>query len=177
VSDTPGAAAAKGGKATSFAWEADSSQAAKAANQAAMRRLAAAPKQTPSAPRIGGEIERALLSTLKGDAARQLAYVREHVSAAVLRKHWRRAPLGPDLLGLLVRRLADLAEEEPELAAELLGAVGSAPSARTQAGMFDAEEQSALDQLLKKLGPAAAAVAWPAEDEPGHRSGGSDFDY
>lgn len=133
---------------------------------AVVQRLAAAPPRAPVAPRTGGDVEKAILSTLKGDAARQLAYVKEHVSAAALRRFYRRAPLGPDLLGALVRLLANLAEEDAKLAGDLLGAIAAAPSSRTQAGMFDAEERAALDSLLSRVGPDAAGV-WEGRPESG----------
>jgi len=111
-------------------------------------------------------VEKAILSTLKGDTGRQLAYVKEHVSAAVLQRFYRRAPVGPDLLAALVRLLGDLAEEDTHLAAELLGSLASAPSSRTQAAMFDAEERAALQRLLALVGSEAAAV-WEGRPESG----------
>mmetsp|Transcript_42638 Transcript_42638/g.110201 ORF Transcript_42638/g.110201 Transcript_42638/m.110201 type:complete len:815 (-) Transcript_42638:102-2546(-) len=157
----PSAGAERRTQAATPAWETDIRAMQAAQQQAAARRMAAAPAKMPSAPRIGGEVEKALLSTLKGDAARQITYIREHVSPTTVSRFWKRAPLGPDLLGVLVQRLADLAEEDTALAAELLTAVGAAPSSQTQAEMFDAEERSALQRLLAKVGPETAAKAWP----------------
>mmetsp|Transcript_83173 Transcript_83173/g.269275 ORF Transcript_83173/g.269275 Transcript_83173/m.269275 type:complete len:840 (+) Transcript_83173:85-2604(+) len=122
----------------------------------------------PPAPRTGGEVEKALLSTLKGDAGKRLAYVKEHLGADVLRKLFRRTPPGPDLLAALVRVFADLAEAGDEaLAGQLLSALGEAPSARTQAAMFDADERACLQLLLGRLGPEAGS-AWKdaTVDEP-----------
>mmetsp|Transcript_87016 Transcript_87016/g.186449 ORF Transcript_87016/g.186449 Transcript_87016/m.186449 type:complete len:851 (+) Transcript_87016:51-2603(+) len=143
-----GASGARGGKAK----EDDSAQ-----------RLAALPSRPPPPPRNGGDVEKALLSTLKGDAARQLAYLREHLSPAQLRKFYRKAPLGPDLLAVLMSLLADLAEQDANAAGEVLSALAAAPSARTQTAMFDAKEQAALKRLLGRVAPA---VAKPWEPEP-----------
>lgn len=124
---------------------------------AVSQRLAAAPLKQPPAPKNGSDVEKALLNTLKGDASRQLTYVREHLSVSSVRRLYRRAPLGPDLLAELIRLLADLAQEDAAAAAELLRALAVAPSTKTHAAMFNIEEQSALQRLLALLGPDAAA--------------------
>eukprot|EP00933_Yihiella_yeosuensis_P016867 TRINITY_DN14267_c0_g1_i1.p1 TRINITY_DN14267_c0_g1~~TRINITY_DN14267_c0_g1_i1.p1 ORF type:complete len:839 (-),score=222.19 TRINITY_DN14267_c0_g1_i1:117-2399(-) len=122
-----------------------------------------------AAPRNGSDVEKILLSTAKGDNARQLAYVKEHLSAENLRKFYRRAPLGPDLLAIVIRILSELAQEDVSAARERLGALAAAPSARTQTAMFDPEEKAALNRLLSKVGSEAAA-AW---EEPSGTEGGA----
>merc|ERR1712217_203645 len=47
---------------------------------ALMQRLAPVTLRPPPVPKTGGDVEKALLSTLKGDLAKQLAYVREHLT-------------------------------------------------------------------------------------------------
>jgi len=118
----------------------------------------ASSRQLP-APRTGGEIEKVLLTTLKSDPQRQLAYVREHLLGSNLRRFFKRSPLGPDLLARLVRISADLAKEDAQYAEELVCALAAAPSAKTDAAMFDAEEQKVLQGLTSRLGPKAAE-AW-----------------
>lgn len=135
-------------------------------------RLVVAPARPPPAPRTGADVEKALLSSLKGDSARQLSYLREHLTAVSLRRFFRRAPLGPDLLAVLVGLLAEVAEEDTPLAASLLAALADAPSSRTQAAMFSAEEQAALQKLLLRVGGAAAA-AWHGEREEQAADGGA----
>jgi hypothetical protein len=111
------------------------------------------------APKTGADIEKALLVTLKTDKERQLAYVREHISVAALRRHFKRAPMGPDLISRLIHITADLAEEDCQLAGEITCALASVPSAKTDAAMFDADEQEVLQRLISRTGPSAAE-AW-----------------
>merc|ERR1711920_603752 len=115
------------------------------------------PMRSLAAPRNGGDVEKALLSTLKDDAARA-AYVKEHLSAEAVRKLFQRTPLGPDLLATVVRLTGMLAAEDGSEAAagQLMAALASTPSARTYAAMFDKKERQALDTLLHRLGPGAA---------------------
>lgn len=129
----------------------------------AVRPVRAVASAAPSAPRTGADVEKALLSTLKSDAARRSAYVKEHLTAESVRKFFKRAPPGPDLLAALVRSLADLADAgDSVLAGQLLQALSEAPSAHVQAAMFDAEEQASLSRLLGRVGPEAAAK-WSGE--------------
>ncbi|CAE8693110.1 unnamed protein product [Polarella glacialis] len=111
------------------------------------------------APKMGSDVEKALLSIAQGNAGRQLAYVKEHVSAEVIRKFFRKVPLGPDLLAAMVLVLADLAEEDLPAAADRLAAIASNRSSKTQCAMFDAAERAVFDGLLARVGPEAAA-AW-----------------
>merc|ERR1711977_262875 len=112
-----------------------------------------------TAPKTASDVEKALLSTLKKDSERQLAYVREHLPVATLRRFYKRSPLGPDLLARFVRISADLVEEDGERAEELLCFLAAAPSAKTDAAMFDAEERDVLDRLTARLG-SRATEAW-----------------
>jgi len=114
--------------------------------------------RAPQAPKTGAEVEKALLNQLKGDAAKQAAYVREHLPGQALRKFFRRAPCGPDLLAALVGALAELAQEDASGAEERLTALATTPSAKIHAAMFDAKERVAFDQLLARVGPEAGAV-------------------
>lgn len=125
----------------------------------ALRARAAAP---PVAPKTAADVEKALLSGLK-EAAQRTAYVKEHLSATALRSLYRRAPLGPDVLAAIVQTLDEISAEDAALASELLAALAAAPSARTQAAMFDDKERQALERLLKRLGPSAACWASPED--------------
>jgi len=111
------------------------------------------------APRTGADVEKALLSTAKSDAARQLAYIKEHVTADALRRFYRKTPLGPDLLATMIRLLLQLAADDVPSARERLATIAASPSAKTQSAMFDAEERVSFDKLLVLVGPDAAA-AW-----------------
>jgi len=111
------------------------------------------------APRTGADVEKALLSTAKSDAGRQLAYIKEHVTADALRRFYRKTPLGPDLLAAMVRLLLQLAADDVPLARERLAAIAASPSAKTQSAMFDADERVSFDKLLALVGPDAAS-AW-----------------
>merc|ERR1719262_1252987 len=91
------------------------------------------PAKPLPAPRAGTDIEKALLATLKSDPTRQLAYVREHVSVATLRRFFKRTPMGPDLLARFVHICADLVEEDTQQAADLICALAGVPSAKTDA--------------------------------------------
>jgi len=165
ISDLGGGPAADGRRAPGGAPGAAGGAAHRPVPAALVRRVAAAPTKGPGAPRTGGEVEKVLLSTLKADATQRLAYVTEHLPAEAIRKLFRRAPLGPDLLAALVRALADLAAEDAARAAASLSALAEAPSALTQARMFDAEEKGSLEKLLKLVGPEAAAPWRPSGDE------------
>jgi len=111
------------------------------------------------APRNSSDVEKALLTTLKTNRERQLAYVREHLPVATLRRFYKRSPLGPDLLARLIRISADLAEVDAQHAEDLVCALAVAPSAKTDAAMFDAEEQDVLQRLTSRLG-SKATEAW-----------------
>lgn len=137
-------------------WEAK--EAAGPASALPQRLPEASSKQLP-APRTGADIEKALLTTLKSDSERQLAYVREHLSGVGLRRFFKRAPLGPDLLARLICVSDDLAKEDTQRAEDLICALAAAPSAKTDAAMFDDEEQKVLQGLTSRLGPKAAE-AW-----------------
>lgn len=110
----------------------------------------------PSAPRSGGDVEKALLITCKNDSGRQRSYIREHLKPKSVRKFWRNCPIGADLLALLVRLLADTASTEDR---ELVSAIGAAPSTATLVAMFDAGEMAALKKLQDRVG-VEAFVAW-----------------
>lgn len=111
------------------------------------------------APRTGADVEKALLSTAKNDPGRQVAYIREHVTADALRRFYRKTPLGPDLLAAMMRLLLRLADDDIPSAKERLAAIAASPSAKTQSAMFDADERASFDKLLALVGPDAAA-AW-----------------
>eukprot|EP00931_Biecheleriopsis_adriatica_P091296 TRINITY_DN65188_c0_g1_i1.p1 TRINITY_DN65188_c0_g1~~TRINITY_DN65188_c0_g1_i1.p1 ORF type:complete len:842 (-),score=220.89 TRINITY_DN65188_c0_g1_i1:72-2405(-) len=130
----------------------------------------AAARRTIPAPRNGADVEKALLSTAKGNAASQLAYIKEHVSADALRRFYRKTPLGPDLLAVLMRLLADLADEDVPAARERLSALASAPSSRTYVAMFDAQERAAFSRLLSRVGSEASSV-WEDAAAPGGEGG------
>eukprot|EP00930_Biecheleria_cincta_P095019 TRINITY_DN868_c0_g1_i1.p1 TRINITY_DN868_c0_g1~~TRINITY_DN868_c0_g1_i1.p1 ORF type:complete len:843 (-),score=199.46 TRINITY_DN868_c0_g1_i1:210-2738(-) len=111
------------------------------------------------APRTGADVEKALLSTAKSHAGRQLAYIKEHVTADALRRFYRKTPLGPDLLATMMQLLLQLAHEDVSSARERLAAIAASPFAKTQSAMFNAEERASFDKLLVLMGPDAAA-AW-----------------
>jgi len=123
------------------------------------QRLPDASSKPLPAPRISSDVEKALLTTLKSDQGLQLAYVREHLSIEAFRKFYKRCPLGPDMLARLIRICSDLAEEDAPRAEELLCALAAAPSSKTDAAMFDAEEQAVLQRLNSRLG-TKATEAW-----------------
>lgn len=111
------------------------------------------------APRTGADVEKALLSTAKNDPGRQIAYIREHVTADALRRFYKKTPLGPDLLAAMMRLLLRLADDDVPSARDRLAAIAASPSAKTQSAMFDADERASFDKLLALVGPDAAA-AW-----------------
>jgi len=135
------------------------SKPAAAVPTAVMERLANAASRPLPAPKTSSDVEKALLTTLKKEPERQVAYVREHVSVATLRRFYKCSPLGPDLLATLIRITANLVEADKQLAEDLLCALAAAPSAKIDAGMFDAEEQEALRKLTSCLG-SKATDAW-----------------
>lgn len=145
----------RNGKAMPTAMPWDSKPAAGGAQ--VLQRLPDSSKPLP-APRTSSDIEKALLTTLK-EPARQLAYVREHLPAVTLLRFYKRLPLGPDLLARLVHICAALADEDATCAEELLCALATVPSAKTDAGMFDAGEQEVLRCLTTRFG-SKAADAW-----------------
>merc|ERR1712100_757847 len=109
-------------KATSSSMPWDSKPGPGAAQAAALasnaQRLADAASKPLPAPRTSSDIEKALLTTLKKDPARQLAYVQEHISATALRRFYKRCPLGPDLLARFIHISAALADEDSQRAEE-----------------------------------------------------------
>jgi len=125
---------------------------------------AVAPRPAP-APAKAADVEKALLSTLKSDVQKQAAYMQEHLSGAALKKFFRRAPLGPDLLGVFIIALAKLVDSDAEGAMSRLEALASTPSAATHAAMLDASERSALKQLLARASPEQASV-WALDEKP-----------
>merc|ERR1719433_367980 len=127
---------------------------------------ASAPPKLPAAPRTACDVEKALLSTLRGSSERQGQYFREHLTAPVLRRLYRRTAPGPDLLAVLVRLLGDFAAEDAPRAAELLASLAAAPSVKMQVAMFDDQERATLTRLLACVGPEAAA-AWELRPESG----------
>merc|ERR1719502_2342953 len=120
--------------------------------------MADASKELP-APKTASDVEKALLSTLKQDPARQLAYMQEHLPVATLRRFYKRAPLGPDLLARFIRTCADLVEVDRQHAEDLVCALAAVPSSKTDAAMFDADEQGVLQRLNSCLG-SRATEAW-----------------
>jgi len=123
-------------------------------------KVAVVARRAPPPPKNGGDVEKALLGMLKKDPDMQLAYVREHLPATSINRFFgRKAPLGPDLLALLIQILGELPETETPFARETLNALASTPSARTHAAMFDAGERLSLKRLVERVGPDAA-VAW-----------------
>jgi len=153
---------------TSAPW---SSTTAKSSNLTAGGAVSSASaRRTIPAPRTGADVEKALLSTAKADPNSRLAYVKEHVAADAIKKFYRKTPLGPDLLGVLMRILAELANEDLSAARERLAALASTPSSRMHSAMFDAEERRIFSQLLSKVGLDAAA-AWEDPAAPGGEGG------
>lgn len=132
------------------------------ANDGALaQRLAAAASRSVAAPKTGADVEKALLTTLKNDVVRRRAYVTEHLSPATVQRLFRKAPLGPDLLGELVVMLSNMPVEEDGVVKALVPVLGVTPSSQTHAAMFDSKERAALELLLTRCGPDAAA-AWQA---------------
>mmetsp|Transcript_60546 Transcript_60546/g.131204 ORF Transcript_60546/g.131204 Transcript_60546/m.131204 type:complete len:823 (-) Transcript_60546:106-2574(-) len=117
------------------------------------------PRAVPA--RSAGDVEKALLSTLRGDVEQQAAYVRD-LPVAALGRFFSRAPPGPDLLAALVQALGRIAEEDKSKAGEVLDVLAKVPGVKTQAAMFDATERASLDQLVACLGPEFG-VAWEPE--------------
>jgi hypothetical protein len=115
-------------------------------------------KQLPP-PKTSSDVEKALLSTLKKDPKRQLAYVQEHLPVATLRRFYKRTPLGPDMLSRLILICADLVEEDTRHAEDLVCALAAVPSAKTDVAMFDDSEQGVLQRLTSRLG-SKATDAW-----------------
>jgi len=137
-----------------------------AAAAGAVKSLAATAPRPVAAPKTAGDVEKAIMTTFKGDSERQLAYVREHLGGTVMQKLFRRAPLGPDLLALLICLLGDLAAEDAPGVAALLSALAATPSARTHAAMFDASERKALDAAIVRAGGSPELVqAWAMDVE------------
>jgi len=120
----------------------------------------------PAAPRTACDVEKALLSTLRNNSEQQTQYFREHLTAPVLRRLYRRTAPGPDLLAVMIRLLGDLTAEDVPQAAELLASLAAAPSLKMQVAMFDDQEKDALTRLLACVGPEAAA-AWELRPESG----------
>lgn len=149
------AARGKEKKSTSMPWESKSA----AAPSTLPQRLPDASGKPVPAPRTGSDVEKAILVTLKREPERQVAYVREHLPIATLQRFFKRAPLGPDLLGRLICISADLAEEDLQHAEEMVCALAVMPSAKTDAAMFDAEEQAVLQRVTTRLG-SKATEAW-----------------
>eukprot|EP00927_Polykrikos_kofoidii_P061234 TRINITY_DN56098_c0_g1_i1.p1 TRINITY_DN56098_c0_g1~~TRINITY_DN56098_c0_g1_i1.p1 ORF type:complete len:926 (+),score=240.92 TRINITY_DN56098_c0_g1_i1:85-2862(+) len=151
-------------------WAATSSRAAAIATRVASttgsanvnggRNLESKGERPLPSPKTGADVEKALLVTLKGDAARRTAYVKEHLAAVDMRRILRLA-MGPDLLGALVSAIADFAAGDPAGAAARLEVLAASPSVSTYAAMFDDKEQAALQRLLECVGPEAAAVWAP----------------
>lgn len=123
------------------------------------QRLPDASSKPILAPRTSSDVEKALLVTLKTDSQRQLAYVQEHLPVSALRRFYKRAPLGPDLLARMVRICADLVEVDKQQAEDLVCALAAVPSSKTDAAMFDADEQAVLQRLNSSLG-SKATEAW-----------------
>jgi len=115
-------------------------------------------KQLP-APKTSSDVEKALLVTLKKNPQEQLAYLREHLSTTTLRRFYKRLPLGPDLLSRYIRIAADLVEEDAPRTEDLMCTLAGMPSAKTDAAMFDADEQAVLQRLTSRLG-SKATEAW-----------------
>merc|ERR1711865_418307 len=123
-------------------------------------RTAAAVARPPQAPKTAGEVEKALLITLKTNEAGQLAYVKEHLSPPAISKLFKKCPLGPDMLAKLVHLTAVLAEEDAGAAGQFVGALAATPEASTHAAMFSKGENAELQKLLDRVGPDAAST-WP----------------
>lgn len=154
--DNAGASKEKGAKPTSVSMPWDSKPAAPATLP---QRLPEVSSKQLSAPKTSSDVEKALLSTLKKDQEGQLAYVREHLPVATVRRFYKRSPLGPDMLAKLIHISSDLAGEDAQRAEDLVCALAAVPSAKTDAAMFDAAEQDVLQRLTSRLG-SKATDAW-----------------
>lgn len=121
-------------------------------------RTAAVVAKALPAPKTAGEVEKALLTTLKSSEERQLAYLKEHLSPTVFRRLFRKVPLGPDMLALLVHLVGMLAEEDVETAGQLVGALAATPAASTHTAMFSKGEKAELQKLLDRVGSDAASI-------------------
>jgi len=122
-------------------------------------RLASASSKPLPAPRTSSDVEKALLTTLDKSTESQLAYVREHLPVTVLKRFYKRCPLGPDMLARLIRICSDLVEVDAQHAEDLVCALAAVPSSKTDAAMFDAVEQDLLQRLNSRLG-SKATEAW-----------------
>eukprot|EP00929_Paragymnodinium_shiwhaense_P112718 TRINITY_DN80988_c0_g1_i1.p1 TRINITY_DN80988_c0_g1~~TRINITY_DN80988_c0_g1_i1.p1 ORF type:complete len:918 (+),score=272.69 TRINITY_DN80988_c0_g1_i1:102-2756(+) len=140
-------------------------RAVKAVNGYAERNIAAAPARTLQAPKTAADVEKTLLVQLKNDAERRKTYVEEHIPAESIKKLYKRAPLGPDLLATLITALRDLAREDVAGAGSRLSALAACPSATTHAAMFDAKETAALRELVDRLGPEAVKTWLPERQD------------
>jgi hypothetical protein len=150
-------------KLAAMPWDASKpASGAEAAIAAAGQRLAAVASKPLPAPKNSSDVEKALLTTLKKEPARQVAYVREHLPMATLQRFYKRSPLGPDLLARFICISADLAEEDAQHAEDLLCALAAFPSTKTDAAMFDAEEQETLQRLTTRFG-SRATEAWASD--------------
>jgi tetratricopeptide (TPR) repeat protein len=120
------------------------------------------PRQIPvvqrelAPPKNSADVEKALMSTLKRDEAKQVEYVEKHLNRQTAKKIFKKTPVGPDLLAVLIKVLLKVSENSTEKAAEILNALGALPSASTYAAMLDASELQSLRVLVTKLGPEAA---------------------
>jgi len=147
-------------------WDAIGVNAAPSTAGVAAARTPTATARLPAAPRTACDVEKALLSTLRGNSERQTQYFREHLTAPVLRRLYRRTAPGPDLLAVMIRLLANFAAEDVPRAAEVLASLAVAPSLKMQVAMFDDQERAALTRLLACVGTEAAA-AWELRPESG----------
>lgn len=107
-------------------------------------------------PKNSADVEKALVTTLKNDETKQKEYVEKHLNKQTAKKIFKRTPLGPDLLAVLIKLLLKISESSQDKASEILSALGALPSASTHAAMLDASELEVLRELVKKLGPDAA---------------------
>jgi len=142
-------------------------RALKATNGYMERNIAAAPTRALQAPKTAADVEKTLLVVAKNDAERRKAYVQEYLPAESIQKFYKRAPLGPDVLAVLIAALRDLSREDATGAGARLSALAACPSATTHAAMFDPTEKEALRELVAKLGPEVAKT-WlpePVEEE------------
>jgi len=109
-----------------------------------------------AAPKNSADVEKALVTTLKNDEAKQIEYVEKHLNRQTAKKIFKRTPLGPDLLAVLIKLLLKISASSKDNASEILSALGALPSAATHAAMLDTSELQALRELVTKLGPDAA---------------------
>jgi len=122
-------------------------------------------KRDVAPPRNSADVEKALLATLKNDESKQVEYLEKHLSSQTAKKIFKRTPLGPDLLAVLIKLLLKLTSSNKDKASEILSALGALPSASTHAAMLDALEIQALRDLVAKLGPDAEKP-WKEALEP-----------